>query len=88
MAKVKVQITVDEELLARVDTYADDHYTTRSGVISLAVDQMLSTEELKSCIKRVTVAMESMAKGKELTEEQRGDLETFRVLSAVFGAQV
>lgn len=88
MAKIKVQITVDEDLLSRIDAYADEHYTTRSGVISLASDQLLSTDELKSCIKRVTVAMESMAKGKELTAEERGDLETFRVLASVFGAQV
>ena len=88
MAKTKVNVTMDEDLLKRVDDYADEHYTTRSGVVSLAVDQLVSTDELKSCIKRVTVAMESMAKGKELTAEERGDLETFRVLASVFGASV
>lgn len=84
MAKVKIQITVEDELLNRVDEYADEHYTSRSGAFALAADQLVSTDEMKKAIKRVTNAMESMAKGKELTEEQQADLETFRVLSRLW----
>ena len=33
---MKVQISIDDELVKRVDNYADKNYLTRSGLISLA----------------------------------------------------
>lgn len=84
MAKVKIQITVEDELLRRVDEFADEHYTSRSGAFALAADQMVSADEMKKVIKRVSLAMESMAKGKELTEDQQADLEKFRALSSLW----
>lgn len=84
MAKVKIQITVEEELLSRVDEYADEHYTSRSGAFALAADQLVSADEMKKVVKRVSLAMEGMAKGKELTKDQQEDLERFRVLSALW----
>lgn len=84
MAKVKIQITVDDELLSRVDEYADEHYTSRSGAFSQAVDRMVNEDEMRKVLKRVTNAMEGMAKGQELTEEQQADLDKFRILSSLW----
>ena len=81
MAKTKIQISVEEDLLKRVDDYADEHYTSRSGVFALGADQLISADEMKKVIKRVTQAMETMAQGQTLTKEQQEDLERFRAIS-------
>lgn len=36
MPKVKINITVDEDLLERIDQYAKENYISRSGLITLA----------------------------------------------------
>lgn len=38
---MKVQISLADELIYRVDNYAEDNYMSRSGVISFALVQFL-----------------------------------------------
>ena len=37
----RINITIDEELLNRIDSYAKQRYLTRSGLISLALSIFL-----------------------------------------------
>ena len=39
---MKVNVTLDDELMQRVDNYADRNYMSRSGLISIAVTQYLN----------------------------------------------
>ena len=45
---MKVNITLDDELMARVDRYADENYMSRSGLISLATTQFLNQYDIVS----------------------------------------
>ena len=42
---MKLQISLNDDLLARVDKYADDNYLSRSGLISQALVQYLNQNE-------------------------------------------
>ena len=42
----KVQISIDDGLLARIDDYADSNYMSRSGLITFATNQFLSTAQM------------------------------------------
>lgn len=35
--KRRINITLEEEVLKKVDDYASDHYTTRSGAITMLI---------------------------------------------------
>lgn len=77
MAKVKVNITLDEELLQRVESFADENYLTRSGLITLAVSQYLIQAEASRAIVDISLAMRKIADTGSVTEEQLNQLEDF-----------
>ena len=55
---MKVNVTLDDELMQRVDNYADRNYMSRSGLISLAVTQYLNQQEVILAIKDVSLAIQ------------------------------
>lgn len=77
MAKVKVNITLDEELLQRIESFADENYLTRSGLITLAVSQYLIQAEASRAIVDISLAMRKIADTGSVTEEQLNQLEDF-----------
>lgn len=86
MAKIKVQITMDEELLARLDSWADDSYQTRSGLITVAVSQYLNQVEGIKAVKGVALSLRKIADSGAVTEEQMKELEDWgRALDVLTG---
>ena len=77
MAKVKVNITLDEELLQRIESFADENYLTRSGLITLATSQYLIQEEASRAIVDLSLAMRKIAETGTITEDQLRELENF-----------
>lgn len=77
MAKIKVNITLEEELLQRIETYADENYLTRSGLITLAVSQYLLQAEASRAIVDMSLAMRKIADSGTVTDEQLRELEDF-----------
>ena len=77
MAKVKVNITLDEELLRRIESFADENYLTRSGLITLATSQYLTQAEASRAIVDLSLAMRKIAETGTITEDQLRELENF-----------
>lgn len=77
----KVSITMPDELLAALDEYADRNFTTRSGAITLMVNNYLTSRQMADSIRQISTALEQAAAGKELTEEQQMQLEGFTALA-------
>lgn len=77
MAKVKVNVTLDEELLQRIENYADENYLTRSGLISLAASQFLLREEASKAVVDLSLTMRKIADSGTIDEEQQKQLEYF-----------
>lgn len=81
MAKIKVGITLDEELMRRVDEYAEENYLNRSSLISLATTQFLNASDVTKAIRDMAFAMRKIADAGEVDEETRRQLEDFERLS-------
>lgn len=77
---MKVQISLDDNLMTRIDAYADANYMSRSGLISLATAQYLNQAEMMLLIKDMSLAMRKIADSGKVdkdTLEKLEDLERF-----------
>lgn len=43
--KLRIQITIDPDIDARLEAFAKDYGTTKSGVISMAITQFMDAQE-------------------------------------------
>lgn len=80
----KVQISVDDELLNRIDNYSDKNYMSRSGFVTLSCSQYLNQAEVATAIKEVAFAMRKIADNGEIDDESRRQLEDFERFVQLF----
>lgn len=78
---MKVQITLDDALMERVDAYADENYMSRSGLLSLAITQFLNASDVTKAIKEMAVCMRKIADTGTVDHEVMEQLEDFERLS-------
>lgn len=78
---MKVGITLDDNLVARIDEFADENYMSRSGLISLACTQYLNAAEVTKAIKEMAVCMRKIADSGKVDHETMEQLEDFERLS-------
>lgn len=77
----KIQISVDDELLKRMDTYADDNYMSRSGLITLAATQFLNANEVTKAIVSLNATMQAIKETGNLDHETMEQLEDWQRLA-------
>ena len=87
MAKVKVGITLDEELLRRIDDYADENYLNRSNLISIATSQYLNAADVSRAVKEMAFAMRKIADSGEVDTDTLKQLEDFERLAKLLSAK-
>lgn len=78
--RVKAQITLDDELMRRIDSYADECYMSRSGFISLACVQYLNQQEAFRLVKEMSVTLKKIAETGNVDEETRRELDDYERL--------
>lgn len=61
MASVKINITVQDELLSRIDAYADDNGMTRSGLLQMAARQYLDAVEMSPAVRSMMRNLSDLA---------------------------
>lgn len=81
---MKVNITLDDELMERVDNYADKNYMSRSGLISLATTQYLNSHEMILAITDMAASMRKIADTGKVDHETIEQLEDFERLAKLF----
>ena len=81
MAKVKVNITLDEDLIGRIDGYADENYMSRSTLISLFCTHALNAVEVTRAIQEMSLALRKIADTGEIDDDSRHQLEDFERLA-------
>ena len=77
---MKVNITVNDELMKRIDDYAEQNYLTRSGLFTLSATQYLNGVQMMAAIQEISVCMRKIADTGHLDEETEtrlSDLERF-----------
>lgn len=77
---MKVQISLDDELMSRLDTCADENYMTRSGLISLACVQYLNQQEAFRLVKQMSVTLQKIAETGSVDADTRRELDDYERL--------
>lgn len=78
---MKVQISVDDELMKRVDTFADENYMSRSTLFTIAVTQYVNAQDVTKAIKEMAVAMKKIADTGKVDHKVMEELEDFQRLA-------
>lgn len=83
MAKIKINVTLDEDLLRRLDEYAEENYLNRSSLVSLATTQFLNSADVTKAVRDMAFAMRKIADNGSIDEETKRELEDFDRLSRI-----
>ena len=78
---MKLGISLDDNLVARIDSYVSSNYISRSGLISLACTQFLNANEVVVAVKELSLAMRKIAESGSIDVDTRKKLEDFERLS-------
>lgn len=74
---MKMQISLDDKLAERLDSYAEANYMSRSGLISLSITQYLNQADVVTAIRDMSLAMKKIAEKGNVDEETMEQLEDF-----------
>lgn len=83
----KINVSIDDKLLERIDNFADENYMSRSGLISLACTQFISSNELISLIKEMAFNIRKIADTQKIDDEIMKQLENFEVMAKMMVGQ-
>lgn len=84
MAKAKLQITMDEDLLREVDDYCDKNFMNRSWLISQALVQVLNQQKVIDSIANISIALKNVSEKGEIDDETKREMEQFEALCKMF----
>lgn len=76
MAKQKINITLDNELVSKIDEYSKKYYMTRSGFLSQASSQFLMQHVAADSLKELSTAMRKIAESSKITDEDKAEMES------------
>lgn len=74
---MKVQISIDDGLMKRVDDFADENYMNRSWLFSMAVTQYINQNAAFKALQDLAVSMRKIADNGAIDDETRAELEDF-----------
>lgn len=81
MAKVKLNITIDEELMRRVDEYCEENFLNRSALFSISVSEHLNAYAASKAIQDMALTMRKIADSGKADPELLKDLEQFEAIA-------
>lgn len=77
----KINISLDSELVERIESFADDNYMSRSGFISLACSQYLASADIVTAIKKLSLACDKIASTGNVSDDVMKELEDYQRLA-------
>ncbi len=84
---MKIQISMNDEVIERVDQYAKEHYMSRSGVLTMAAIQLINQDDLMKALKSMTISMERIADKGGVDQDILNDLEKWKSILQVYTNQ-
>ena len=80
---LKINITINDELLARIDKYSGDNYMTRSGFVSHACNQYLAQVEMNELLRNCSAALATIARTGACDPDAMKQLEQFTLMASI-----
>lgn len=77
---MKVQLSINDELMKKVDEYADANYFTRSSLFTVAVTDYINSKMFLNAMQDFTVAVQQIAEKNEIDEDTKQELKKMEVL--------
>jgi len=77
---MKVQVSLDDDLMKRVDQHVKENYMSRSGLMSIAVTQYLNNNDMVKAIKEIAFLLRKISENETITEEQKEQLADMELL--------
>ena len=74
---MKVQLSIDDELMEKVDEVSSAMHISRSGYFSMAVAQQLQSWEMVNAVKTMSFAIKKIADTGEIDETTKRQIEDF-----------
>lgn len=79
----KVNISINDDLLSRLDNFADENYTSRSGLITTALTEYLNSREMILLVKNLSLAIGKVAESGEIDDETIKMMEDFNRATSI-----
>lgn len=80
---MKINVSLNDDLLKRVDEYAKANYMSRSGFLAICASQYLNAAELTASINTMAFCFRQIAETGNISDEQMKQLKDFEVLSRI-----
>lgn len=84
---MKIQISINDDLLERADNYADANYMSRSGLITQSLNQYLNQAEVIIAVKNMALAMRKIADTGQFDEETMKQFEDYERIARMCTGQ-
>ena len=83
---IKVNVSLDDNLVRRMDEYAENNYLKRSSLVSLALTQFLNANDVVNAIIEMSFCMRKIADSGEIDASTLEQLEDFERLSKLIAS--
>lgn len=72
---MKINVTIDNDLLKEVDEFAEKNYISRSGLLSVAVNQYINANKTIFVMQDLALTMHKIADTNEIDDETKEKLD-------------
>lgn len=67
---MRIQVSMNDDLVAKIDAYCEEYYMTRSGFFSFVANQHLVKDEISKTLSALRSAMIKISEGKDLSDDE------------------
>jgi hypothetical protein len=83
-----VQISINDDLMNKIDAYAKDNFMSRSAFFSMLATQHFQALEVTDSLKEVTLCIKKIASGQKVDDDTLQKLDDFERLSKLLNYKV
>ncbi len=77
---MKINVTINDNLLKEIDQYCEENYIPRSTFLATSANKVLKENQLISEFKKMNVTLEKIAEKNNATDEQLKELQEIQFM--------
>ena len=70
----KINVSINDDLLKQIDSYAEQHFMSRSGLISFAMSQFFLADQLPKAFSELSEQLRALSAKADLSDADRDAL--------------